>query len=87
MATLAEVAAKDGRILAGGQSLGPIMAFRLARPTHLIDINGIAATAVIRILVLFFIDFLPALCRGARKLAKVSCKNIAKVTVEGLRSY
>jgi carbon-monoxide dehydrogenase medium subunit len=41
--TLAEVAPDDGRILAGGQSLVPIMAFRLARPTHLVDINGIDA--------------------------------------------
>ena len=43
VATLAEVAPDDGRMLAGGQSLVPTMAFRLARPTHLIDINGIAA--------------------------------------------
>ena len=39
---LAEVAPKDGRILAGGQSLVPIMAFRLAKPAHLVDINEIA---------------------------------------------
>jgi carbon-monoxide dehydrogenase medium subunit len=42
VAVLAEVAPLDGRVLAGGQSLVPIMAFRLARPTHLVDINGIA---------------------------------------------
>src|SRR5947208_3890551 len=41
--TLAEVAPDDGRVLAGGQSLVPIMAFRLARPAHLVDINNIAA--------------------------------------------
>ena len=41
VATLADVAPHDGRILAGGQSLVPIMAFRLSRPAHLIDINGI----------------------------------------------
>jgi len=40
--TLAEVASKDGRVLAGGQSLVPIMAFRLAKPAHLVDINGVA---------------------------------------------
>jgi len=40
---LAELAPQDGRVLAGGQSLVPIMAFRLARPAHLIDINAIAA--------------------------------------------
>jgi aerobic carbon-monoxide dehydrogenase medium subunit len=39
---LAEFAEQGGRIIAGGQSLVPMMAFRLARPSHLIDINGIA---------------------------------------------
>ena len=38
---LADLARADGRILAGGQTLVPTMAFRLARPAHLIDINGI----------------------------------------------
>ncbi len=38
---LAQVASQDGRILAGGQSLVPIMAFRLAKPAHLVDINMI----------------------------------------------
>jgi len=41
VAILAEVAPEDGRVLAGGQSLVPTMAFRLARPAHLVDINGI----------------------------------------------
>jgi carbon-monoxide dehydrogenase medium subunit len=40
---LGELAAQDGRILAGGQSLVPTMAFRLAKPAHLIDINSVAA--------------------------------------------
>ena len=40
--TLAEVAPQDGRVLAGGQSLVPIMAFRLAKPAHLVDINEVA---------------------------------------------
>jgi carbon-monoxide dehydrogenase medium subunit len=39
---LAEVAPDDGRVLAGGQSLVPIMAFRMARPAHLVDINDVA---------------------------------------------
>src|SRR5213075_2258378 len=39
---LAELAPRDGRVLAGGQSLAPMMAFRLARPAHLIDINAVA---------------------------------------------
>lgn len=44
-AMLAEFGPQDGRVLAGGQSLVPIMAFRMARPAHLVDINGIAALA------------------------------------------
>jgi carbon-monoxide dehydrogenase medium subunit len=43
LAMLAEYAPDDGRVLAGGQSLVPTMAFRLARPHHLVDINGIEA--------------------------------------------
>ncbi len=39
---LSDVAPQDGRILAGGQSLVPIMAFRLAKPAHLVDINEVA---------------------------------------------
>src|SRR5215467_7193198 len=42
IALLAKWGPQDGRILAGGQSLVPIMAFRMAQPAHLIDINGIA---------------------------------------------
>ncbi|MGI8525379.1 MAG: FAD binding domain-containing protein [Pseudolabrys sp.] len=42
LAILAKVAPQDGRILAGGQSLVPIMAFRMARPAHLVDINEVA---------------------------------------------
>jgi carbon-monoxide dehydrogenase medium subunit len=34
---------EDGKVLAGGQSLVPTMAFRLARPGALVDINRIAA--------------------------------------------
>jgi carbon-monoxide dehydrogenase medium subunit len=40
---LADVAGDDGRVLAGGQSLVPTMAFRLAKPGHLVDINGVEA--------------------------------------------
>jgi len=41
LAILSQVAGQDGRILAGGQSLVPIMAFRLAKPAHLVDINEV----------------------------------------------
>jgi carbon-monoxide dehydrogenase medium subunit len=45
VALLAEWAPHEGRVLAGGQSLMPTMAFRMARPAHLIDINGIVELA------------------------------------------
>jgi aerobic carbon-monoxide dehydrogenase medium subunit len=37
---LAKWGPRDGCILAGGQSLVPAMAFRMARPARLIPING-----------------------------------------------
>jgi carbon-monoxide dehydrogenase medium subunit len=49
VALLAEYAPQDGRVLAGGQSLVPTMAFRMAQPAHLIDINGIAELATLKI--------------------------------------
>jgi carbon-monoxide dehydrogenase medium subunit len=42
LAALAAVAGDDGRVIAGGQSLVPAMALRLAQPPHLIDINGVS---------------------------------------------
>lgn len=50
VALLAEFGPQDGRILAGGQSLVPTMAFRMARPAHLIDINGIAELSKLTIM-------------------------------------
>ncbi len=38
---LSRLAPDDGRVMAGGQTLIPMMAFRLARPRHVIDINRI----------------------------------------------
>ena len=38
----------DAKILSGGQSLIPMMKLRLARPSHLIDINRIPGLAYIR---------------------------------------
>jgi carbon-monoxide dehydrogenase medium subunit len=40
---------EDGKVLAGGQSLVPTMAFRLAKPANLIDINRIAALDFCRV--------------------------------------
>ena len=45
---LHQYSGEDGRVLAGGQSLVPAMALRLATPPHLIDINEIAALRGLR---------------------------------------
>lgn len=39
---------EDGRPIAGGQSLMPMLNFRLAQPEHLVDLGGIADLAYIR---------------------------------------
>jgi CO/xanthine dehydrogenase FAD-binding subunit len=39
---------EDARVLAGGQSLVPMMNFRLARPERLVDVNRIAALSHVR---------------------------------------
>src|SRR5262245_2848084 len=45
----AMLAAEDGaRVIAGGQTLVPMMAMRVARPTRLVDISRIADLAFIR---------------------------------------
>jgi aerobic carbon-monoxide dehydrogenase medium subunit len=38
----------NAKVLAGGQSLMPMMNFRIAQPSHLIDINGVAELAGVR---------------------------------------
>jgi carbon-monoxide dehydrogenase medium subunit len=38
----------DAKVLAGGQSLMPMLNFRLARPAALVDVNRIAALAYVR---------------------------------------
>jgi aerobic carbon-monoxide dehydrogenase medium subunit len=47
LALLAELG-DDGRVLAGGQSLIPMMKLRLAQPGHLVDINRITGLGSIR---------------------------------------
>jgi CO/xanthine dehydrogenase FAD-binding subunit len=44
---LEALATEDARVLAGGQSLVPLLNFRLARPARLVDINGIAELGVL----------------------------------------
>jgi len=48
LAVLAEFG-PDGKVLAGGQSLIPILNMRLAAPGHLVDINGVAGLATIEV--------------------------------------
>ncbi len=38
---------QDGKLLAGGQSLIPVMNFRLAQPSVLVDLNGVEALSFI----------------------------------------
>lgn len=45
LAMLAEHGANDGKLLAGGQSLVPMMNFRVAAPSVLIDLNAIGELA------------------------------------------
>src|SRR6266511_1296777 len=47
LALLANVG-DDGKVLAGGQSLVPILNMRLASPVHLVDINRLADLAYVR---------------------------------------
>lgn len=46
---LTEHAGVDPRVLAGGQSLIPLMNFRLAQPGHLVDLRDVAELAGIRV--------------------------------------
>jgi carbon-monoxide dehydrogenase medium subunit len=47
LAVLADVGA-DGKVLAGGQSLVPVLNMRLAAPGHLVDINRLGELAYVR---------------------------------------
>jgi carbon-monoxide dehydrogenase medium subunit len=50
-AALASLASRgdEARIIAGGQSLAPMLNMRLARPEHLIDINGLKELGEVRL--------------------------------------
>jgi carbon-monoxide dehydrogenase medium subunit len=48
VATLAEQG-DDAKVLAGGQSLIPLLSLRLARPTALIDLNGVSELSSIEV--------------------------------------
>jgi CO/xanthine dehydrogenase FAD-binding subunit len=40
---------EDAKVLAGGQSLVPLLNFRLARPERLVDVNNVAGLDVLRV--------------------------------------
>ena len=42
-------AAGEGKVLAGGQSLLPLMNFRMVRPALLVDVNGIKELSFIEL--------------------------------------
>jgi CO/xanthine dehydrogenase FAD-binding subunit len=46
---LASQLGQDAKFIAGGESLVPMMNFRLVHPAHLIDLNGIAGLSYLRI--------------------------------------
>lgn len=46
VAVLAEVG-HDGKVLAGGQSLIPVLSMRLANPGHVVDVNGVAGLGAV----------------------------------------
>ncbi len=48
VAVLADIG-HDGKVLAGGQSLVPILNMRLAAPAHIVDINGIDGLGYVRV--------------------------------------
>ncbi|MEO3797362.1 xanthine dehydrogenase family protein subunit M [Nonomuraea sp. B10E15] len=47
--SLAEEAGEDAKFIAGGQSLMPLLALRMSRPSHLVDINRLPGLGGVRI--------------------------------------
>jgi CO/xanthine dehydrogenase FAD-binding subunit len=39
----------EAKVLAGGQSLVPLLNFRLARPERLVDVNGVSELDYVRV--------------------------------------
>ncbi len=65
VALLAE-AGEDAKVLAGGQSLVPLLNFRLARPSLLVDVTGLAE-----------LDYLRAGANGAGLAVGALCRHVA----------
>lgn len=73
----------DGKVLAGGQSLLPILSMRLAAPHHLVDINRLAELDYVRV------DAstvrVGALARHARVLSDGPAQTAQPLLAQGLR--
>ncbi|PZS36020.1 MAG: molybdopterin dehydrogenase [Pseudonocardiales bacterium] len=73
----------DGKVLAGGQSLLPILSMRLAAPHHLVDINRLAGLDYV------LLDGVTvrvgALARHARVLADVAARAAQPLLAQALR--
>lgn len=48
LSLLADLREEDAKVLAGGQSFMPLLNMRLARPSHLVDINGVNEIGFVR---------------------------------------
>lgn len=83
VAALAE-AGPDGKVLAGGQSLIPMLAMRLAEPKALVDINAVSELAYIHV------DDagvrVGALTRHAELEADTEAARVAPIIGQGLRN-
>ena len=81
VAALADVGG-DGKVLAGGQSLVPVLAMRLAEPANLVDINGVGE--------LDFVTAAPtgvtvgALARHSRVQRDAAARTVQPLLAQGL---
>jgi aerobic carbon-monoxide dehydrogenase medium subunit len=73
----------DGKVLAGGQSLLPILSMRLAAPHHLVDINRLAELDYVR--VEGSTVRVGALARHARVLADTAARAAQPLLAQALR--
>ena len=73
----------DGKVLAGGQSLLPILSMRLAAPHHLVDINRLAELDYVRVGQAHV--RVGALARHARVLADPAARTAQPLLAQALR--
>ena len=74
----------DAKVLAGGQSLVPLMSLRLARPEHLVDINRLAELSYINVSGEYVA--VGALTRHAGLLASAEAARAQPLLARALRS-